>query len=644
MPDRNSTLAIGAHLLADGVRFRVWAPDSQMVDVVLFGEDGTEIASHPLERGKKGYYSGMVEGVQEGENYMYRLDGERLRPDPASRYQPDGVHGPSQVVALSYASTDSRWRGLPLEEMVIYEAHVGTATPEGTFEGLEGKLSYLKSLGITTLEIMPVGDFPGGRNWGYDGVDIYAPARAYGGPYSLKKLVDAAHSHGIAVMLDVVYNHLGPDGNYLRDYSRDYFTHTHKTPWGDALNYANPEVRDFFISNALYWLHEYGIDGLRLDATHAILDDSEAHFLAELAHRVRESTPEGRRVVIISEDHRNEVWLLKPPEMGGAGHDGVWADDFHHIVRSMLAGDNEGYYMDYAGTASELAETLRKGWLYTGQYSRFMKHLRGTDASGVDLAHFVYFIQNHDQIGNRPRGNRLTEDVSLDAYRAASALLLLSPYTPLIFQGQEWAASTPFLYFTSHNEELGRLVTEGRRKEFEHFKGFHGRAVPDPQALNTFEASRLNWNELEQPEHAQTLALYKELLRLRRALPALRTVRTRDTFQAEQVGPNAVAMRYLSPVGDADLLVVVNLKGAFDLDLSVNPLARPPDGMRWDPALSTEEPRFGGSQGPDALRDLLKEGRLFASGPIAIAFQPATPSHAAGESTHAMRKVLRETR
>ncbi|HEX8599070.1 MAG TPA: malto-oligosyltrehalose trehalohydrolase [Chloroflexia bacterium] len=612
----NWQLPIGAQLRGNGARFRVWAEDVERVEVAILGAEGKEESAHELARDREGYFEGFVEGAGAGTRYMYRLNGDTLRPDPASRYQPEGVHGPSEVVDPAFQWSDGAWRGIPLEEMVIYEVHIGTATPEGTFEAFIEKLSYLKSLGINTIEIMPVADFPGERNWGYDGVDLFAPANAYGGPKGLKRLVDAAHLQGIAVLQDVVYNHLGPDGNYLRDFSRFYFTDAHKTPWGDALNYANPHVREFFLSNAVYWAQEYNMDGLRLDATHAILDDSDPHILKEIPARIRETLPSSRHFVVTAEDERNDVWLITPSEQGGAGIDAVWADDFHHQIRSALAGDNEGYYIDYTGSATDLAETLNKGWFYTGQKSQFSGHNRGTDAGHVDPPHFVYCIQNHDQVGNRPLGDRLTKSTDLSSYRAASALLLLAPYTPLLFQGQEWAAGTPFLYFTHHNPELGKLVTEGRRSEFASFKGFRGEEVPDPQAASTFMASKLNWHEVEEGAHGQTLALYRELLRLRITLPAFKE-RRRTNFRSSQVSTNAVAMRYLSSTGGDDLLVIINLRGDLDLTLAGTEIVRAPEGCRWQPVLSTEESRFGGSQ----TLDDLDGGHIRVKGPLAVALQ-----------------------
>jgi maltooligosyltrehalose trehalohydrolase len=614
-------LPIGAQLRDNGVRFRVWAEDARRVEAVILGAEDKEQHAHDLTRDTDGYFEGFVDSIGSGTRYMYRLNGDTLRPDPASRYQPEGVHGPSEVVDPAFVWSDGgTWQGVSLEEMVIYEVHIGTATPEGTFEAFIEKLPHLKSLGVNTIEIMPVADFPGTRNWGYDGVDLYAPANAYGGPQGLKALVDAAHAHGIAVLLDVVYNHLGPSGNYLRDFSRSYFTAAHKTPWGDALNYANPHVREFFLSNALYWAREYNIDGLRLDATHAILDDANPHILQEIPTRVKEALPPLRHFVICAEDERNEVWLITPIEAGGAGIDAVWADDFHHQVRSAFAGDDEGYYIDFTGSPADLADTLNRGWFYAGQPSRFTGHNRGTDASHVDPPHFIYCIQNHDQIGNRPLGDRLNASIAPDAYRAASAFLLLSPYTPLLFQGQEWAASTPFLYFTDHEHELGKLVTEGRRAEFASFTGFHGKDVPDPQAASTFTASKLNWHEIEEGEHGQTLALYRELLRLRTTLPAFKE-RRRANFRSDRIGTNAIAMRYLTPKSMDDLLVIVNLRGDLDLDLRGTTITQPAEGYRWQPVLSTQEARFGGSQRPNGPGALVKGERLKAAGPVVVLLQ-----------------------
>ena len=617
----NWQLPIGATPDATGVNFRVWASDVQKVDVVIMGVERRELASYPLTRNEEGYFSGHVDDLTAGAKYMYRLDGEKLRGDPASRYQPEGVHGPSQVVDPAFRWQNSaNWKGLPLNETIIYEVHIGTATPQGTFEAFIEKLPYLQELGVNTIEIMPVGDFPGDRNWGYDGVCLFAPARAYGGPEGLKRLVDAAHGYGLAVVQDVVYNHLGPDGNYLRDFSRHYFTHDKKTPWGDALDYANRAVRDFFINNALYWTHEYQVDGLRLDATHAILDDTKPHILAEIPNRVHASLAAGRYFNFFAEDERNNDWLLQPAAEGGAGLDAVWADDFHHEVRSALAGDNEGYYADFTGSAGDLAETLAKGWFYPGQPSRFSGKPRGSDASRFDPPHFVYCIQNHDQIGNRAIGDRLNDTIGLDAYRAASALLLLSPYTPLLFQGQEYAASTPFLFFTDFNEDLGKLVTKGRREEFSYLSGFSGDTVPDPQAGSTFEKSKLDWAEPEKPGHRETLALYRDLLKLRSTLPPLREPR-RANFRAVQIEEDALAFRFYSPDGQADLLVVVNLRGGLDFRLGEQEINQLPAGWGWQALLTTDDPAYGGDQLLGDVQAMVEAGHIQASSPVTYAFQ-----------------------
>ena len=614
-------LPLGARPANDGVEFRVWAPDHDDVVVVEY-VDGVPAATYPLVADPAGYWSGHVAGLEAGSQYMYRLGGELDRPDPASRHQPTSVHGPSMVVDPAFPWTDDRWTGLPREALVIYELHVGTATDAGTFEALIARLPYLRELGITALELMPVADFPGDRNWGYDGVDLYAPARAYGGTVGLKLLVDAAHAHGLAVLLDVVYNHLGPAGNYLRDYSRQYFTGRHHTPWGEAINFdgsAKQAVRDFFMDNALYWVHEYHIDGLRLDATHAIIDDSPVHLLQELAERVRASLPAGRQVVLIAEDERNEARLSQPVAQGGIGLDGLWADDFHHVVRVCLTGEQEGYFGDYQGGTAELVTVLRDGWLYQGQPSLLAGHPRGTPAYDLAPAAFVHCIQNHDQIGNRALGERLNHDVSLPAYLAASVLLLLSPYTPLLFMGQEWAASTPFLFFTDHDAELGKAVTEGRRREFAYFAKFTGAEVPDPQALTTFERSRLDWSERTAEPHAGVLRIYRDLLDLRRRVPAA-SYGDRSGFEVRGAGNAGVALLRRAPAtADQALLVIVNLRGSAEFDLT-DLVASAQD---WCLALDSLDARYGGVTPdelapPPVLSDQVPHIKL--DGPRALAF------------------------
>lgn len=521
-------LNMGASVIAGvGVRFRVWAPNARNVEVVLYEPSGPRCER--LYPEGDGVHAALVPGVGAGLRYKYRLDGGEAFPDPYSRAQPLGVHGPSEVVdPTAFIWHDHHWQGVS-EPLVIYECHVGTYTPQGTFDALIEQLPSLKALGVTLLELMPVAAFPGRWNWGYDGVALYAPCQVYGGPEALKRLIDAAHQIGLGVMLDVVYNHLGPDGNYLRSYAYDYFTDRHRTPWGDALNYDGRNrhwVRHFVIANACYWAHEYHVDGLRLDATHAIFDDSPTHILQEIAETVRALLPPERRVHLIAEDSRNLTRLIDSPERGGYGLDGVWADDFHHAMRTLLTHERSGYYVDYHGTTAELAKAINEGFLYQGEYSRFLRRPRGTPVTDQPAERFIFSIQNHDQIGNRAFGERLHHHTGLDRYAVATAVFLLAPETPLLFMGQEFAASAPFLYFTDHKPELGQLVTEGRRNEFASFPDFRDperRAeIPDPQAESTFLTSKVDLSERERAPHCDVLELYRDLLRLRRDDAVLR--------------------------------------------------------------------------------------------------------------------------
>jgi maltooligosyltrehalose trehalohydrolase len=554
-----------------------------------------------------GFFSATLGGVGAGVRYKLRVDGEGPFPDPWSRSQPEGVHGPSEVVVADFEWTDAGWRGVA-EDLVIYEVHVGTATPEGTFEALIPRLKELRALGVNTLELMPLASFPGTRNWGYDGVDLFAPQATYGGPRGLRRLIDAAHAQGLAVLIDAVYNHFGPDGNYLRCYSPHYFTGRHHTPWGDAVNYdgeGSAVVRELVLSNVEMWIRDFHADGLRLDAAHAIVDDSSPHLLAQIAERARAAAP-GRRVVIIAEDERNETRLVRPRAEGGYGLDGVWADDFHHQMRRAFAGDSEGYYRDYTGSMEDLARTLRQGWFYEGQRSENLGHHRGTPAQEAPTPAFVHCIQNHDQVGNRALGERLGADVSPAAYRAMSTLLLLAPYTPLLFMGQEWNASTPFLYFTDHNAELGRLVTEGRRKEFAGFKRFAGTEVPDPQAQDTFTRSKLDWSEAGKPAHAGVRALYQELLRLRASEPALRE-RRRGQYDARAVGTQGLVLERRGPGGT--FLIFLCVKGTLEHSLPAQAGL-----VMW-----SEAPCFGGAREEPPLR----EGKLRLEGPSAAVVRVA---------------------
>ena len=500
-----------------GTRFRTWAPLATSAAVVL--EDGRTL---PMAREPSGYgtWAAQGRGVQPGQRYRIRLGETSPWPDPASRFQPDGVHGPSEVVdpeAYRWKATD--WAGVALRDLSVYELHVGTFTPEGTFRAALKKLPLLERLGVTAVELLPVAAFPGCRNWGYDGAALFAPSERYGRPDDLRAFVDEAHRLGLAVLLDAVYNHLGPDGAYLAAFG-PFFSDQHTTPWGRAVNLDGAHsagVRRLLLGNALHWLREYRLDGLRLDATHALVDRSEPHWLAELAGAV--SRLNGPKRLLIAEDDRNDARLVTP-RPGGYGLDAVWADDLHHQFRHLLTGETYGYYAPFDGTtAADIAETMRRGWYFDGRPDPTTSTPRGTPADAIAPEQTVICLQNHDQIGNRPLGDRLHDLAPPDQLRAATALLLLAPQTPLLFMGQEWAASTPFRFFTDHHPALGQQVREGRKREFAYFPGFSG-GVPDPQADHTFRESTLRWDERELPTHARMLRLHRDLLALRRQVTA----------------------------------------------------------------------------------------------------------------------------
>jgi maltooligosyltrehalose trehalohydrolase len=594
---------LGAVVEEGATLFRVWAPDAQQLELVVCGRPGSSSLSpgdldrvldvRPMMRDASGCWSVSAHDAGAGTLYKFRLDGRESHtfPDPASRYQPFGVHGPSAVVDPgAYRWTDRSWQRPALDRLVFYELHVGTFTREGTFRGVTERLPYLAELGVTAIELMPLADFAGERNWGYDGVALYAPARCYGAPDDLRDLVDAAHAHGLAVFLDVVYNHFGPDGAYATAFSPYYLSDAHESPWGRGVNLDGPhsaDVRRFFIENALHWVSEYHIDGLRLDATHALVDDTRRHFLAELTSTVRAvGDPD---VLFIAEDHRNLNTLLVPADAGGYGIDAVWADDFHHQLRVRTAGDREGYYMDYSGSVEDIAETMTHGWFFTGQLSPHWGRPRGTSPRDLAPKQFVVCIQNHDQVGNRADGARLNHQVDAGTYRALSTLLLLAPHTPLLFMGQEWAADSPFLFFTDFDAELGRKVTEGRRQEFSAFRAFADpdarRRIPDPQDAETFRRSQLEWDELRQPAHAVTHALYTRLLWLRAERDVFQE-RWRGSYAVRALDAHTVALDYYT----GRLVVVARLTGAGDVRCE---LPRPATVV-----LTTEDPPVTGARIP----------------------------------------------
>jgi maltooligosyltrehalose trehalohydrolase len=462
------------------------------------------------------------------------------------------------------------------------------------------RLPQLAELGVTAIELLPVADFPGRRGWGYDGVDLFAPARCYGRPDDLRRLVDEAHRLGLAVLLDVVYNHFGPDGNYLAQFTPDYFSTRHRTPWGPAINLDGEHsemARAFFFENALYWLHEYHMDGLRLDATHYLFDDSPRTFLAELAALVRESIKD-RAVHLIAEDPRNLAAMIRAESEGGWGLDALWSDDFHHELRRYLVGDFEGAFRDFRGTVPDLVRAINRGWLYCGEYSIHRGYLRGTDPTGLGPRGFVFYIQNHDRIGNRAMGERLNHQVDLPTYRAATALLLATAATPLLFMGQEWAATAPFLFFTDHDEELGRLVKEGRRHEFRDYAAFADpvqlEKIPDIQSEETFPACKIDWSERDREPHASTLRLYQVLLRLRRTEPALRSARC-GTFEAVALDADSLLLRRDADSGQTSLWILVRLRGSGTASLADQAAAL---GRRWELVLTTEDPPFATDPSP----------------------------------------------
>lgn len=513
----------GAHLRDDGkCSFRLWAPRAKSVEVHLVEPSDRVV---PLKAAELGYYHAEVSDVAAGARYFYRLDGKKEWPDPASRYQPDGVHGPTEIPDLEFRWSEGGWLGLPLRDLIIYELHVGTFSQAGTFDGVVPRLEELCDLGINAIELMPVAQFPGGRNWGYDGVYPFAVQNSYGGPQGLKRLVDACHRAGLAVVLDVVYNHLGPEGNYLGNFA-PYFTDTYRTPWGPALNFDGPhsdEVRKYFIANALYWQSEFRIDALRLDAVHEIRDFSTVPLLEELAVEVRcreEST--NRPFHLIAESSLNNSRFILPRNLGGYGLDAQWSDDFHHSLHVLLTGEQQGYYGDYDGLAS-LGKAMQEGQTYSGEYSVYRHRRQGSSTRLNRSDQFVVCAQNHDQIGNRVRGDRLTDLVSFESLKLAASVVLLSPYVPLLFMGEEYGETAPFQYFISHSDSgVIEATRKGRRAEFAAFdwKG----EVPDPQDEATFLRAQVDPNLAAGGNHKILRNFYRELISLRKKLPALTEV------------------------------------------------------------------------------------------------------------------------
>jgi maltooligosyltrehalose trehalohydrolase len=554
--------------------------------------------------------------------YRYRLDGgETLLPDPASRFQPHGPHGPSQIVdPAAFGWSDADWPGIHIDGQVIYEMHIGTFTREGTWSAAVRQLEELATAGITVLELMPVNEFPGRFGWGYDGVDFFAPTRLYGNPDDFRRFVDTAHAFGLGVILDVVYNHIGPDGNYLNSFSADYFTDRYKTDWGKAFNFDGENsgpVREFFVSNAGYWIGEYHLDGLRLDATQNIYDRSAKHVIAAIRERVRQVA--GRRsTILLAENEPQHARLARPAEEGGYGIDGLWNDDFHHTARVALTGQRQAYYTDYLGTPQELISTAKWGYLYQGQRYEWQNKRRGTPAFGLKPATFVNYLENHDQISNSGYGLRVHQLSSPGAYRAMTALLLLMPGTPMLFQGQEFAASTPFTFFADHKPDLAPLVRKGRLEflaQFPSLSSPESRArIPDPCDIKTFEACKLDFSERD--DHNEVYQLHRDLLKLRRTDAGFRD-QARVRVDGAVLGPKTFLLRFFSEQGDR--LLLVNFDRDLDFNPAPEPLLAPPEKMAWTVLWSSEDPGYGGHGRPP----FDSEGRWLIPSQSAIVLTPA---------------------
>jgi len=548
---RKHEMPFGAECRGDDtVRFRLWAPSASKVDVQL-----TDLERElPMSRIDDVWFE-LVTQARAGANYRFKIDGQQVVPDPASRFQPFGVHGAGEVIdPLAYNWQDSNWRGGPWDESVVYELHVGTFSPEGTFAGAEAKLDYLADLGVTAIELMPLATFPGERNWGYDGVLPYAPARTYGRPEDLKRLIDSAHAKNLMVFLDVVYNHFGPEGNYLGLYAPDFFSDRHRTPWGQAINFDGPcsrTVRDFFIHNALYWVEEYHFDGLRFDAVHAIADDSRPDILTELAVAVRAKVGDERHVHLVLENDNNAAhYLCRDPRMRPC-YNAQWNDDIHHALHVLVTGEKDGYYSDYAkNPAWHLGRCLAEGFSFQGDESTFRNGAKRGEPSGdLPPTCFVSFLQNHDQVGNRALGERITQLADADIVKLAMAVLLLAPLPPLLFMGEEFGATTPFLFFCDFGPELAAKVTDGRRAEFARFEQFSSpeaqKQIPDPNAKESFLRSTLDWNSIRREPHDNWLEFYRNVLKCRREklVPRIKDIAS-GRAEFEVLAPDALDVQW----------------------------------------------------------------------------------------------------
>lgn len=619
----DSSTFIGArYVQGTGVQFRVWAPKRRRVEVV-FDATGNVV---PLAREAQHYFGGIAPRAEPGMRYRYRLDDEvRLYPDPASRFQPDGPHGPSEIVdATGFAWRHDGWPGLPPpEHRVLYELHIGTFTPAGTWAGAAEELEELARLGINVVEVMPVADFAGSFGWGYDGVNLFAPTRLYGRPDDFRRFVDRAHGAGIGVVLDVVYNHFGPEGCYLRAYSDDYFSARYENEWGEPLNFDDEHAaptRAHIVANAAYWIEAYHLDGLRIDATQQMFDASPRHIVADVVAAARRAAPE-RRLMIVCENEPQDANYVRGTQQGGHGADALWNDDFHHSASVALTGHAEAYYSDYAGTAQELLASLTRGFLYQGQFSRWQKKRRGAPAHDLLPSAFVHYLENHDQAANSAFGRRLAQRTSPGRLRAMTAVLLLGPQLPMLFQGQEFASTRPFLFFADHAGEIAASVRRGRARFLAQFPSIAtpsiGALLPDPADRTTFERCKLDLSE--RCAHGPIYMLHRDLLRLRKTDPIFGRARTRP-IDGCVLSPHAFALRYA--LGEErDRLLLVNLGRDLTLAFAPDPVLAPPDSRGWRLLWSSEDPRYGG----EGTADIERPDRFFIPGEAAVVLAEASP-------------------
>ncbi len=603
-------MKIGADYNSGKCRFTVWSPFAQKVELRII-EPKEQLVQ--MEKDSKGYWHTEIKNLPESALYLYRIDNEKERPDPASNFQPDGVHKPSQVVDHNnFKWEDENWKGINIKNYVIYELHIGAFTKEGTFEAVIPRLKELKELGITAIEIMPVSQFPGDRNWGYDGVYPFAPQNSYGGVEGLKKLINECHKTGMAVILDVVYNHFGPEGNYTNDYG-PYFTSHYRTPWGDAINFDSQysdEVRNYFFQNALHWFKNFHFDALRLDAIHSIYDMSAKHFLEELSEITDElSNESGWKRYLIAESDLNDDKIIRPRKFGGYGCDAQWSDDYHHSLHSLLTNESLGYYLDF-GKLEHLSESIKNGYVYSGKYSQYRKRRHGNSADERPGFRFVISNQNHDQIGNRAFGERTSNLISFEQLKLAAAAMLISPYVPMIFMGEEYGEDNPFLYFVSHGDEnLVKAVQEGRKKEFEAFK-WQGE-IPDPQSEYTFNRSKLDWQKKQNGKYKTLYDWHKTLLKLRKKTPALKNFDRNDIIVEEIVKDKI--LKILRVKRENQILALFNFdKNPVETDLQNS-------NGNWKKILDSEDENWG--SGNSVCPEILEKQKIKINGLQFVLYQ-----------------------